>query len=104
MIVEALAGCCNAVVVHGFGGSANAQRRIYGEDVDPTLKEQREFVLDCIADHGKKLIIATTTDEQTDTNKMLKAEGFQRTKSMNKIRHSESKLIMWWRRPGGTNG
>jgi hypothetical protein len=69
--------------------------------VDPDIDDQEAFVDDTIYNHGQKLIVCTTTSFQEDSNKMLKLKGFQRTKSMDKSKHSESKLIMWWRRPGG---
>jgi hypothetical protein len=101
MEVEAFPGCCNAVIIHGFGSDPNAQRLRYKDDVDPDIDDQEAFVDDTIYNHGQKLIVCTTTSFQEDSNKMLKRKGFQRTKSMDKSKHSESKLIMWWRRPGG---
>jgi hypothetical protein len=101
MEVEGLPGCCNAVIIHGFGNAPHAQRLRYGDDADPDTDDQKQFVAQVIEDHGNKLIVATTNSYQTNTMKILKERGFQRTKSMSKPRHMDSKLIMWWRRPGG---
>ena len=93
-------GCCNAYVMHGFGGSPACQRIQYGDDIDPDEIQQRQFIETVLNGPARqKLIVATTNSEQKITNGLLKEYGFQRTKSMDKVHHSETKLIMWWLRP-----
>lgn len=102
MKIDLFPGCCNAYVLHGFGGTDAAQRMQYRETdsgIDPYPDDQESFIQDAVQRYSDKLLVATTNNEQKVTNKLLKQFGFRRTISMEKRHHAETKLIMWWRRP-----
>jgi hypothetical protein len=101
MALDAMPGCCNAFVLHGFGGTAAAQRMQYGDEVNPNEAEQQQMIDDAVHTAGQRLICAYTNTDQTVANRLLRRAGFQRTRSMDKRHHPETQLIMWWRRPGG---
>jgi hypothetical protein len=99
MALDYIPGCCNALVIHGFGGTAAAQRLQYGDNVNPDDDAQESMILNAIDEHGSRMLLAFVNTDQKTAMKLLKTHGFQRTKTMEKQHHPETGLIMYWRRP-----
>ena len=87
--------CCNAHVIHSFGGADNAEYDT--EDTVEEMRDKMEAILSGIK--KRKLLIAITTDEQEDAEVLLEESGFQSTGWMEKNQHPTSCLKLWWREP-----
>lgn len=87
-------GCCNAVVIYNFGGTANS---LWGDN--NLHKDFEDFIKWAVDAYKRVMIVATTNNEQTEVNRVLKEQGFQNIGWMKKENHPNTAFTMWYKVP-----
>lgn len=89
--------CCVAKLLIGFGETDVtdiADGAEYNPDVlqEEILKRVRKA-----REEGNAVLIATTNDEQEIANEVLEETGFYSSEWMEKDKHPETKVKLWWK-------
>lgn len=87
-------GCCSAITIYNFGGTENS---LYGQG--KVAKDFPAFVDWAIERFGKLMLVATTTNEQTEVNTLLAEKGFVNIGWMHNNLHPYTVFTMWYRKP-----
>lgn len=86
--------CCTANILCEF--SSNQLKPL---ETQYTVEAIRNYTIDSclrLKNGGWALVVATTTDGQVNANKALEELGFKHTEWIEKTKHPESKVRMWW--------
>lgn len=88
--------CCTATVARGFGESIYAEDgndEVSNEQIDVFLKNAEEVQRDL----GMAVIVATTNNQQTTANDVLRKRGYKHSKWMKKKQHPHTKIRLWFK-------
>ena len=95
MYLEYMPHCCTARVAVDFGQSGTAEGGSHQISPEYLKSKIRQGVVTQKA-RGDACMIATTNNEQTVANAVLRELGFQCSGPMSKKQHSQTQVILWW--------
>lgn len=87
--------CCNATIIHGFGGTNTAEKN-KGEIPYAEMLRQLQ---DIVRRKNFNMLVAITNDQQKTAVKVLRECGFEWTPWMSKVWHNETRIRLWFKRP-----
>ena len=88
--------CCTALNIYGFGESATSPTSDGSSLTEGWLTD----TLENAAEGGFGIVIAMTTDEQDEANKLFEKHKFQTSGWISKPRHPETRIKLWWKDVG----
>jgi hypothetical protein len=105
MNIDTIDSCCTAQILSGFGRAAAAMEpnQYEGREIGNTKQDLLNELLR-LKNSGHAVVIAFTNNKQHKGNKLLREVGFKRTIWMEKTRHPETKLRLWWMPLAGFGG
>jgi len=90
--------CCTLKIVGGFGETFNCDPQAYQDNKfdDAKFREYMHKMFTSLERQGGAALVATTNNEQAETNEALAKFGFHSTPFMKKKLHPDTTVKMWW--------